>query len=41
METDDDGHVTAVLKLWNDQAPVQHAARVSMPAGRGGIQSGG
>jgi hypothetical protein len=40
-ETDDDGHVPADLKLRNDQAPVQHAARVSMPAGQGRIQGGG
>jgi hypothetical protein len=32
--------VPAVLKLRNDQAPVQHAARVSMPAARGRIQGG-
>jgi hypothetical protein len=31
----------AVLKLRNDQAPVQHAARVTMPAGRSRIQGGG
>ena len=40
-ETDDDGHVPADFKLRNDQAPVQHAARVSMPASRGRIQGGG
>ena len=40
-ETDDDGHVPAVLKLRNDQAPMQHAARVSMLVGRGRIQGGG
>jgi hypothetical protein len=32
-ETDDDGHVSADFKLRNDQTPVQHADRVSMPAG--------
>jgi hypothetical protein len=40
-EIDDDGHVPAVLKLQNDQAPVQHAVRVARPAGRSRIQGGG
>jgi hypothetical protein len=39
--TDDDGHVPDILKLRNDQAPVQHEARVSMPADRGRIQGSG
>jgi hypothetical protein len=40
-ETDDDGHVLVGFMLRNDQTFVQHAARVSMPAGRSRIQGGG
>jgi hypothetical protein len=40
-ETDDDGYVPAISKLQNDPAPVQHAARVTMPVGRSRIQGGG
>jgi hypothetical protein len=39
-ETNDDGHVSAVPKLRNDQASVQHATRVSVPVGRSRIQGG-
>jgi hypothetical protein len=40
-EVDDHGHEPAVFKIRNDQAPVQHATGVTMPAGQSRVQSGG